>query len=141
MVSDGMKPYPRTVSRLARVRSLGPRRRLLAWTALVLLAGYAPIVARLAPGDEWMLSVTVAGLVGHVLIADDVLPGSLGRSAEQATTADAVGAEITTPAEPATPRHMASAEMPPGQMTPGVMTPSGNATTRGRPMDDPGSTA
>ena len=39
----------------------------------MLLAGYAPVVAALRPGDDWLLSVTVAGLVGYVLVVDDVL--------------------------------------------------------------------
>jgi hypothetical protein len=46
----------------------------------VALAGYAPVVAYALqvpfalytiPGDTWMLSVTVAALVGLVLVVDD----------------------------------------------------------------------
>jgi hypothetical protein len=60
---------------------LGRKRRRLAWLAFVALLAYAPLMAYLVrgplalytiPPDTWMLSVTVAGLVGFVLIVDDV---------------------------------------------------------------------
>ena len=60
---------------------LGLRRRRLAWVAFVALLTYAPVVAYLVrgplalytiPRDTWLLSATVAGLVGYVLIVDDV---------------------------------------------------------------------
>jgi len=60
---------------------LGRKRRRLAWLAFAALLAYAPLMAYLVrgplalytiPPDTWMLSVTVAGLVGFVLIVDDV---------------------------------------------------------------------
>ena len=60
---------------------LTPKRRRLAWIAFVLLLMYAPLVAYLVngplelytlPRDSWLLPATVAGLVGFVLIIDDV---------------------------------------------------------------------
>jgi hypothetical protein len=89
---------------------MGPRRRRLAWIAFVLLAGYAPVVAAVRPGDDWLLSVTVAGLVGYVLVVDDVLRR---RQSAAATATDGA---------PGSPDRN-SADM----------------ATRGRPMDDPGS--
>jgi hypothetical protein len=59
---------------------LGRKRRRLAWLAFAALLAYAPLMAYLVrgplalytiPPDTWMLSVTVAGLVGFVLIVDD----------------------------------------------------------------------
>jgi len=37
----------------------------------VALALYAPLTAILMPGDSWLLSITVATMVGVVLVADD----------------------------------------------------------------------
>jgi len=87
---------------------MGPGRRRLAWIAFVLLAGYAPVVAALRPGDDWLLSVTVAGLVGYVLVIDDVL-----RRRQSA-------AAMATDGEPGSPDRN-TADM----------------TTRGRRVDDP----
>ena len=59
---------------------LTPRRRRWAWVAFVSLLLYAPVEAYLVngpfvlyamPPDSWLLSATVAGLVGFVLIVDD----------------------------------------------------------------------
>jgi hypothetical protein len=52
---------------------LGQRRRRLAWLGFLLLAAYAPVVAWLTDDDTWMMPLTVAGLVGYVIIVDDVL--------------------------------------------------------------------
>jgi len=35
------------------------------------LALYAPLTAMLMPDDSWLLSITVAAMVGVVLVADD----------------------------------------------------------------------
>jgi len=60
---------------------LTPRRRRWAWVAFVSLLVYAPVEAYLVngpfalyamPPDSWLLSATVAGLVGFVLIVDDI---------------------------------------------------------------------
>jgi hypothetical protein len=59
---------------------LTARRRRWAWAAFVVLLLYAPAEAYLVngplavytmPPDSWLLSATVAGLVGFVLILDD----------------------------------------------------------------------
>jgi hypothetical protein len=42
-----------------------------AWLGFVALALYAPLTAILMPDDSWLLSVTVAAMIGVVLIADD----------------------------------------------------------------------
>jgi hypothetical protein len=49
--------------------SRGQRR--LAWIGFGALAAEAPAVAAWARDDSWLLSVTVAGLVAVVIIADD----------------------------------------------------------------------
>lgn len=60
---------------------LTSRRRRWAWVAFVVLLLYAPVEAYLVngpfaiytmPSDSWLLSATVAGLVGFVLIVDDI---------------------------------------------------------------------
>jgi hypothetical protein len=67
--------------RKAPLGVLTARRRRWAWVAFVLLLLYAPVEAYLVKGpfavytlppDSWLLSPTVAGLVGFVLILDDV---------------------------------------------------------------------
>jgi hypothetical protein len=64
-----------------RLGVLTPRRRRWAWVAFVALLLYAPVEAYLVngplaqytmPSDSWLLSATVAGLVGFVLIVDDI---------------------------------------------------------------------
>jgi hypothetical protein len=52
---------------------LGPRQRRLAWVGFLLLAAYSPVVAWLQPDDTWLMPITVAGLVGYVLIVDDLI--------------------------------------------------------------------
>jgi hypothetical protein len=70
-----MGPLGPTAGRLARVRKgiLRPGQRRLAWVGFLLLAAYAPLVAWLQPGDTWLMPITVAGLVGYLLVVDDVL--------------------------------------------------------------------
>jgi hypothetical protein len=62
---------------------LGRRRRVWAWLAFAALLAYTPVEAYLVrangpfavyamPPDSWLLSATVAALVGFVLIVDDV---------------------------------------------------------------------
>lgn len=68
-----------------RSELLSPRRRRLAWAGFVLLAGYAPVVAWLQPGDTWLMPVAVAGLVGYVIVIDDVLRRRAARAAQTAT--------------------------------------------------------
>jgi len=64
-----------------RLGVLTRRRRRWAWVAFVALLLYTPVEAYLVngpfaiytmPSDSWLLSATVAGLVGLVLIVDDV---------------------------------------------------------------------
>jgi hypothetical protein len=64
----------------ARLGMLTSQRRRWAWVAFVVLLLYAPVEAYLVngpfavytmPPDSWLLSATVAGLVGFVLIVDD----------------------------------------------------------------------
>lgn len=50
---------------------LSPRGRVWAWVGFVALALYAPLTAMLMPDDSWLLSITVAAMVGVVLVADD----------------------------------------------------------------------
>jgi hypothetical protein len=50
---------------------LGRRGRLWAWLGFMVMAAYAPVMALVAPDDSWLLSVTVAALVGVVIVADD----------------------------------------------------------------------
>jgi hypothetical protein len=78
---------------------LSRRRRVYAWLTFVALLAYTPIMGYLVngplalytiPRDTWMLSVTVAGLVGFVLVVDDV---ERRRAARRAA------------AEPATPEN------------------------------------
>lgn len=57
---------------------LSPRGRLWAWVGLVVLAAYAPLTASLMPDDSWLLSVTVATMIGVVIIADDNERGKAG---------------------------------------------------------------
>jgi hypothetical protein len=52
---------------------LGQRRRRLAWIGFLLLAAYAPVVARLTPDDSWLMPIAVAGVVGYAIVVDDVL--------------------------------------------------------------------
>jgi hypothetical protein len=73
-----------------RLGVLTPRRRRWAWVASVSLLLYAPVEAYLVngpfalytmPSDSWLLSATVAGLVGFVLIVDDIERRRQGRPA------------------------------------------------------------
>jgi hypothetical protein len=50
--------------------SRGQRR--WSWAGFVALSAHRPAAAWLLPADSWLLSVTVAGLVAMVIIADDV---------------------------------------------------------------------
>ena len=50
---------------------LGKRGRLWAWVGFLALSIYAPVTAGLVGGDDWLLSVTVATMLGVVIIADD----------------------------------------------------------------------
>jgi hypothetical protein len=71
-----------------RLGVLTPLRRRWAWVAFVALLLYAPVEAYLVngpfaiyrmPSDSWLLSATVAGLVGFVLIVDDIERRKEGR--------------------------------------------------------------
>ena len=73
-----------------RLGVLTPLRRRWAWVAFVALLLYAPVEAYLVngpfalytmPSDSWLLSATVAGLVGFVLIMDDIERRKEGRVA------------------------------------------------------------
>jgi hypothetical protein len=73
-----------------RLGLLTPGRRRWAWVAFVALLFYAPVEAYLVngpfavytmPPDSWLLSATVAGLVGFVLIVDDIERRKAGRPA------------------------------------------------------------
>ena len=64
-----------------RIGILGPRQRRLAWVGFLLLAGYSPVVAWLMADDTWLMPITVAGLVGYVLVVDDVIRGRAARTA------------------------------------------------------------
>jgi hypothetical protein len=73
---------------------LTPRRRRWAWVAFVSLLLYAPVEAYLVngpfvlytmPPDSWLLSATVAGLVGFVLVVDDIERRKAGRGVSPAT--------------------------------------------------------
>jgi hypothetical protein len=77
-------PDPKPLGVLTRTR------RRWAWVAFVSLLLYAPVEAYLVngpfvlyrmPSDSWLLSATVAGLVGFVLIVDDVERRRAGRAA------------------------------------------------------------
>jgi hypothetical protein len=50
---------------------LGRRQRILAWIGFLALAAQAPLVAYVKPGDDWLLSVTVAAIVAFVIVIDD----------------------------------------------------------------------
>jgi hypothetical protein len=50
---------------------LGRRQRILAWIGFLALAAHAPLVAFVKPGDDWLLSVTVAAIVAFVIVIDD----------------------------------------------------------------------
>jgi hypothetical protein len=50
---------------------LGRRQRILAWIGFLALAAHAPLVAFLKPGDDWLLSLTVAAIVAFVIVIDD----------------------------------------------------------------------
>ncbi|MGE5826938.1 MAG: hypothetical protein ACM30G_01055 [Micromonosporaceae bacterium] len=50
---------------------LSRRGRVWAWLGFLVMAAYAPVTAVLATDDSWLLSVTVAALVGVVIVADD----------------------------------------------------------------------
>jgi len=50
---------------------LSARGRVWAWVGFVALALYAPLTTILMPGDSLLLSITVATMVGVVLVADD----------------------------------------------------------------------
>jgi hypothetical protein len=74
------------------------RQRIMAWVAFLLLTAYAPVLAWLRsgeahPDDTWMFPVAVAGLVGYVLIVDDVYRRRAAR-AEQARP------DLDTPPDP-----------------------------------------
>lgn len=59
----------------------------------MLVAAYAPVVAWLQADDTWLMPITVAGLIGYVLIVDDVVRHRAARSAQEASTADPVPRE------------------------------------------------
>jgi hypothetical protein len=65
---------------------LGRRQRILAWLGFLALAAHAPLVALLKPGDDWMLSVTVAAIVAFVIVIDD---HERRRATARASAADA----------------------------------------------------
>jgi hypothetical protein len=80
-----------------RLGVLTPTRRRWAWVAFVALLLYAPVEAYLVngpfalytmPSDSWLLSATVAGLVGFVLIVDDIERRKEGRAAPPAPVPD-----------------------------------------------------
>jgi hypothetical protein len=77
---------------------LRPRQRVLAWVGFLVLAGYAPVVAWLSPDDTWLLPITVAAVVGYLLIVDDVL-----RHRRVAAPIDPAAApiDVASPVEPA----------------------------------------
>lgn len=54
-----------------RLGILGRRQRILAWISFLALAAHAPLVAFVKPGDDWLLSVTVAAIVAFVIVIDD----------------------------------------------------------------------
>jgi hypothetical protein len=89
-----------------------PRRRRLAWLGFVLLAAYAPLTSWLTRDDTYLMPLTVAGMIGYAIIVDD----HLRRRAAKAATLAASAAETEVGPE-------------------AVVT----ETTRGRPVDDPGS--
>jgi hypothetical protein len=78
---------------------LRPRQRVLAWVGFLVVAGYAPVVAWLSPDDTWLLPITVAGLIGYVLIVDDVLRRR--PAAAPIEPAASPVEPVTTPIEPA----------------------------------------
>jgi hypothetical protein len=57
---------------------LSRRGRLWAWLGFVVMAAYAPVMAILATDDSWLLSITVAVVVGVVIVADDTERRRLG---------------------------------------------------------------
>jgi hypothetical protein len=70
-----------------RTGILRPRQRILAWITFLLLSGYGPVLAWLRadtphPDDTWMFPLAVAGLVGYVLIVDDVYRRRAARAAQ-----------------------------------------------------------
>ena len=62
----------RRLLRVSGLGILGRRQRLLAWVGFLALAAHAPVVAAVKPGDDWLLSVVVAAIVGFVIGIDDV---------------------------------------------------------------------
>jgi len=79
-----------------RLGVLTTRRRRWAWVAFVSLLVYAPVEAYLVngpfalytmPPDSWLLSATVAGLVGFVLIVDDIERRKAGQAVPPPTPA------------------------------------------------------
>jgi hypothetical protein len=57
--------------RVNGVGILGRRQRILAWIGFLALAAHAPLVAKVSPGDDWLLSVVVAAIVAFVIVIDD----------------------------------------------------------------------
>ena len=49
------------------------RQRRLAWLGFVLVAGQAPIAAKMLTDDSWMFSIVVALMVATVILADDAM--------------------------------------------------------------------
>lgn len=78
---DAVAGRQRRQTGAVRTGILRPRQRRLAWVGLLLLAAYAPVVAWLWPDDTWLMPLTVAGLIGYVLIVDDVLRHRAARDA------------------------------------------------------------
>jgi hypothetical protein len=104
---------------------LRPRQRVLAWVGFLVLAGYAPVVAWLSPDDTWLLPITVAGLVGYVLIVDDVIRHR----------------RVASPIDPAPSSIEAAAPVEPASAAMEVDEPAGTQTTTRdrRHHDSPGS--
>jgi hypothetical protein len=89
---------------------MSPRRRRMAWVAFVSLIVYGPVVAYLVrgplaqytiPHDTWLLSATVAGLVGYVLIVDDIESRKAARRAQSESGPS--GTQAESQAEPPAP--------------------------------------
>ena|SRR5436190_23624859 len=75
-------PYADTFPVQPDVGFLRRAQRRWAWVVFMALAGYAPVVAYALrvpfstytiPSDTWVLSVTVAALVGVVIVVDDAI--------------------------------------------------------------------
>ncbi len=67
---------------------LGRRQRILAWVVFVAVAAHAPLVAWAKPGDSWLLSVVVAGIVAFVIVIDDVYRRRPAPTAEESVPPD-----------------------------------------------------